>query len=87
MTANETLTGDKQMTVKKIGNAPFHLGNKLNGSKSPARYGIFRGDTQVGILFSTGSIWTAYNMNLRPDFLGFSCGSLAEIKSRLATIE
>jgi hypothetical protein len=75
------------MKVKKIASAPFHLGNKLSGSKSPARYGIFQGDKQVGILFSNGSIWTAYNMKLRPDFLDFSCGSLSEIKSRLEAIE
>ena len=72
------------MTVKKIGNAPFHLGNKLNGSKSPARYGIFQGNKQVGFLLSTGSVWTAYNMDLRPDFVGFSFGSLAQAKQFLA---
>ena len=72
------------MTVKKIASAPFHLGNKLNGSKSPAQYGIFQGDKQVGVLLSTGSIWTAYNMNLRPDFVDFSFGSLAQAKQFLA---
>lgn len=72
------------MTVKKIANAPYHLGNKLNGGKPSAKYGIFRGDTQVGFLLSSGSVWTAYNMNAKPDFAGFSFGSLAQAKQFLS---
>ena len=72
------------MTVRKIGNAEFHLGNKLNGSKTAAKYGIFSGDLQVGYLLFSGMTWTAYNMNNRPDFVGFSFSSLAQAKQFLS---
>ena len=72
------------MTVKKIGNASFHLGNKLNGSKATAKYGIFDGGLQVGYLLFSGMTWTAYNMSNKPDFAGFSFGSLSQAKRFLS---
>ena len=73
------------MQVKKIKSADFHLGNKLNGSKSPAKYGIFRGDEQVGVVLSTGGVWDAWDMACRKPLLTHSCGSLAQLKQFLAS--
>jgi hypothetical protein len=71
------------MEVKKIQNAPFHLGNRLHGSKPRARYGIFKDGKQVGVVLGDLS-WHAWDMECKKQLLTFSCGSLADLKKALA---
>ena len=71
------------MQVKKIKNAPFHLGNKLHGEKERARYGIFKDGIQVGVVLG-GMLWEAYAMDFKTQLLGHSCSSLKQLKECLA---
>ena len=73
------------MTVKKIRNAPFHVGNKLHGSKGHAKYGIFSDGVQVGILAPHCGLWTAFDMDNRQTIATRSFGSFSEAKQYLAS--
>jgi hypothetical protein len=72
------------MQVKKIQNAAFHLGNKLNGQKTPAKYGIFRDGIQVGVVLGSFT-WDAWDMDCKNRLIDFSCGSLKQLKEVLAS--
>lgn len=73
------------MQVKKIENAPFHNANKLNGRKSPARYGIFKDGVQVGfVLGGGGRLWEAYDLDCKSRILLYSCSTLSDLKKALA---
>ena len=74
------------MTVKKISNAPFHNANKLNGQASRAKYGVFKDGVQVGVVIING-VWEAYSMDCKTRLLGFSCGSLKQLKECLAKVQ
>ena len=80
---NETPNEERTMKVKKIQNAPFHLGNGLHGVKERARYGIFKDGVQVGVVLG-GMLWEAWDMNCKTQLLGYSCGSLKQLKECLA---
>ena len=73
------------MKVKKTQRAAFHLGNRLNGTKPKATYGVFNGETQVGFVVD-GSIggWDAYAMNGKSRLNGYTCSTLAQLKAVLA---
>jgi hypothetical protein len=71
------------MVIKKLANADFHVGNKLNGSKTAAKYGIFRDGKQVGWAQFSG-VWNAYAIDFRSRLIDYSCGSLAELKNVLS---
>jgi len=74
------------MTVKKVEKAPFHNANKLNGQASRAKYGIFKNGSQVGVVIGSG-VWEAYSMDCKTRLLGFSCGSLKQLKECLAKVK
>lgn len=73
------------MKVKKTQRAAFHLGNRLNGTKPKATYGVFSGETQVGFVVD-GSIggWDAYAMSGKSRLNGYTCSTLAQLKAVLA---
>lgn len=74
------------MNVKKIANADFHLANKLHGSKSTAKYGVFKTGSLVGFARCNGGVWDAWTNDSVPKRLNsFSCSSLAQLKNHLAT--
>lgn len=81
--ANENLQPENEMQVKKIQNAAFHNANKLNGQKSRAKYGVFKDGVQVGVVLGS-LVWEAWDMDCKTRLIGFSCGSLAELKKVLA---
>jgi hypothetical protein len=72
------------MEIKKIKAADFHLGNKLNGAKSSATYGVFRGTKQIGVVRRDGLLWNAWDMEARSRLIGYACGSLKQLKETLA---
>jgi hypothetical protein len=73
--------------IKKTAAALYHIGNKLHGSKSAARYGIFRDGVEVGFVGRNRYGWTAYVKDaagiLRPASTVFA--RLTELKNWLAT--
>jgi hypothetical protein len=75
--------GENKMQVKKIENAEFHNANKLNGQAPRAKYGIFRGNVQVGVVLGS-RVWDAWDMECKTRLVGFSCGSLKQLKEVLA---
>jgi hypothetical protein len=70
--------------VKKIQNAAFHNANKLNGQATRAKYGIFRDGVQVGVVLGS-LVWEAWDMDCKTRLIGFSCGSLKQLKEVLAS--
>ena len=72
------------MQVKKIQRAPFHNANKLNGRALRAKYGIFKDGVQVGVVLGS-LVWEAWDLDCKTRLLGFSCGSLAQLKKALAS--
>jgi len=72
------------MQVKKIRNADFHNANKLNGQATKAKYGVYLDGVQVGWAQFNG-VWNAYAMDLRTRLVGYSCGSLSDLKRALAS--
>jgi len=73
------------MTIRKTQSAAFHVGNRLNGRKPKASYGVFSGDVQVGFVTSgRNGNWDAYAMDGKSRLNGYTCGSLAQLKSVLA---
>jgi hypothetical protein len=72
------------MQVKKIQNADFHNANKLNGQAARAKYGVFKNGTQVGVVLGS-KLWDAWDLECKNRILGFSCGSLAQLKEALAS--
>lgn len=70
------------MEVKKIQNAQFHNANKLHGKRARARYGIFKDGIQVGVVLGDVT-WDAWNNDCTKRLVGFSCGSLRQLKSVL----
>ena len=71
------------MQVKKIQNADFHNANKLNGQATKAKYGIFRDGEQVGVVLGD-RLWDAWDLEFKTRLIGFSCGSLSQLKDALA---
>jgi len=74
------------MKVKKIGNAPFHNANGLNGQKSTAKYGVFQNGEQVGYASQGNSVWNAHTMDGKSRLLSFSCSTLKQLKSCLSQV-
>ena len=72
------------MQVKKIKDADFHNSNKLNGQAARAKYGIFKDGSQVGIVIGD-RLWDAWDVDCKSRLIGFSCGSLSELKQVLAS--
>jgi hypothetical protein len=73
------------MQIKKIQNVPFHLANKLHGSKPHAKYGAFKDGVQVGIVMHYCGLWHAWDMACKNSLIGFSCSSLKQLKEVLAS--
>jgi len=71
------------MTVKKLRNADFHNANKLNGQKTPAKYGIFSNGVQVGWVMKS-RVWDAYNIDFSARLVSFSCATLSDLKQVLS---
>ena len=71
------------MQVKKIQNADFHNANKLNGQATKAKYGIFKDGVQIGVVVGD-KLWDAWDLGLKTRLIGFSCGSLSQLKQVLA---
>jgi hypothetical protein len=73
------------MTIKKIKSAEFHLGDRLNGRKPNASYGVFDNSVQVGFATSgRNGNWDAYAMDGKSRLNSYTCSSLAQLKVTLA---
>ena len=74
------------MTIQKTKSAAFHVGNRLNGCKPSASYGVFNNGVQVGfVTHGRNGNWDAYTMDGKSRFNGYTCSSLAQLKAAIAT--